>query len=62
MTVKGLPLTVYHNAKYRGCAAGGISERFDEVVLIATCDANGLKTNANDPTTKFNFFKEAYYP
>jgi len=31
--MKAIRLTVYYNPKYRGCANGGISERFDELLL-----------------------------
>jgi len=31
--MKGISLEVYSNPKYRGCANGGISERFDELLI-----------------------------
>jgi len=32
--MKGISLTVYSNPKYRGCANGGISEKFDELLVV----------------------------
>jgi len=32
--VMGLPVTVYYNPQFRGCANGGISERFDRLILV----------------------------
>ena len=32
--LKAIPLTVFSNEKYRRCSNGGISERYDEVLLI----------------------------
>ena len=31
--MKGISLEVFSNPKYRGCANGGISERFDELLI-----------------------------
>jgi len=46
--MKGINLTVYYNPKYRGCANGGISERFDELILAhdrGWIDINGDEEN-----------------
>lgn len=32
--MRALPITVYSNSNYRQCANGGISERYDELLLI----------------------------
>jgi hypothetical protein len=34
--MKGISLTVYYNPQYRACASGGISTKFDELLIV--CD------------------------
>jgi hypothetical protein len=34
LKMKALPITVYSNKKYAGCSNGGISEKFDDLLLI----------------------------
>jgi len=46
--MKGINLSVYSNPKYRGCAAGGISEKFDELLIAhdkGYLDINGDEEN-----------------
>ena len=44
--MKGISLVVYYNPQYRGCAAGGISARFDE--LLIPCERGNLDINGNE--------------
>lgn len=45
---KGMRLSVYSNPKYRQCAAGGISERVEDVTVVGivdhTTEVNGFAT------------------
>ena len=46
--MKGIRIEVYSNPKYRGCAAGGISEKFDELLIAherGCIDINGDEEN-----------------
>jgi len=44
--MKGISLTVYYNPQYRCCANGGISARFDE--LLIACDRGNLDINGDE--------------
>jgi len=38
VTGKALDLSVYYNSRYRKCAAGGITEHYEDLLLIGTSD------------------------
>jgi hypothetical protein len=44
--MKGINLAVYSNPKYRGCAVGGISEKFDELLIV--CDRGFIEINGDE--------------
>jgi hypothetical protein len=41
--ISALDLTVYYNPQYRACANGGITERFDRLLLVGTCTVTDFK-------------------
>lgn len=41
---KGLTMDVYANPKYRGCAAGGISETVEQVTVVGVVDESLMFT------------------
>jgi hypothetical protein len=48
MTVKVLGVNVYKNDAFKGCALGGVSERFDELLVVCDAgweDADGTEEN-----------------
>ena len=63
--MKALPITVYYNRQYRGCANGGITERFEELLLI--CPEGFIDIDENNPPenlvklVKRHLFGEDYY-
>jgi hypothetical protein len=44
--MKGINLTVYYNPQYRPCAASGISERYDE--LLIPCEEGHLDIKGDE--------------
>lgn len=63
--MKALPISVYSNRLYRGCSNGGITERFDELLLI--CPDGFIEVDENDPpenlvkVVKRHLFGEDYF-
>lgn len=45
--MRALPISVYKNRLYSGCSNGGITERFDELLLI--CPDGFIEVDENDP-------------
>lgn len=45
--MKALPIKVYYNKLYRECANGGITERYDELLLV--CDDGFIDIDENNP-------------
>jgi len=45
--MKALPISVYTNPRYKGCSNNGISEKYDELLLI--CEEGYIDIDENDP-------------
>ena len=45
--VNAISVSVFKNPLYKGCANGGISERYDDVLLI--CEDGPLKVDLDNP-------------
>jgi hypothetical protein len=45
--MKALPLYVYKNNSFKGCSNGGISEKYDRLLLI--CDEGFIDIDENNP-------------
>lgn len=44
---KAIGLSVFRNSLYKGCSAGGISEKFEEVLII--CDDGYIPVDMDNP-------------
>lgn len=45
--MKALPISVYKNPTYKGCSNGGITERFDRLLLV--CDEGFIDVDETNP-------------
>ena len=45
--MKALRISVYKNPSYKGCSNGGITERYDELLLV--CDEGYIDIDENNP-------------
>lgn len=63
MIMRAISIEVYSNRKYRGCANGGISEKYDELLLVhdrgnIEIDENNLPENLVKVVVRNMFGKE----
>ena len=47
--VKGLSISVYSHPTYRGCANGGISECFDELIMVGEKVEGWIEVDLDNP-------------
>lgn len=45
--MKALPISVYTNSRYAGCSNGGITEQYDQLLLV--CDDGFIDVDEKDP-------------
>lgn len=47
MKAKAIPVSIFRNKLYEGCSNGGISERFEDILLV--CDDGFVDVDLDDP-------------